>query len=85
MPSIEAAYVFSECPADRPESPILKALVASDSPLQRQEIQAWCRGQLADHRIPRTVTVVKQLPINQRGKLNRARARAMCSQRPNNA
>lgn len=81
MPGIEAAYVFSECPVDRPESPILKALVASALPLQRQDIQTWCRGQLADHRIPRTVTVVKQLPIDQRGKLNRARARAMCSHR----
>ena len=43
-----------------------------------QDIIAWCREQMANYKVPRSVEVVTELPMNASGKVQRdvLRARA---------
>ncbi len=52
--------------------PVLRAFVASGSrTLDRERVLAWCRGRLADHKVPRSVVVLDEIPRTARGKIDR--------------
>ncbi|HEX6563670.1 MAG TPA: fatty acid--CoA ligase family protein [Chthoniobacterales bacterium] len=50
----------------------LVALVISNPPISRQTLEAHCRGGLADWQVPRDFEIVKELPVNARGKIKRS-------------
>ncbi|MEO8277089.1 MAG: class I adenylate-forming enzyme family protein [Thermoanaerobaculia bacterium] len=54
---------------------VLRAVVAAapDSGLTFERIVEQCRGRLADHKIPRSIVFVSELPRDARGKLDRRR------------
>jgi long-chain acyl-CoA synthetase len=50
----------------------LVALVMSNPPVLRQALEAHCRAGLADWQVPRDFEIVKELPVNARGKIKRS-------------
>ncbi len=48
-----------------------KAFIVSDENLSLDEIQAYCLGQLAKYKIPKAMTRIEALPLNDSGKLDR--------------
>lgn len=50
--------------------------------LSPSQVLAWCRERLAEHKVPRSVVLVGELPRNARGKIDREAARALGPQRP---
>jgi acyl-coenzyme A synthetase/AMP-(fatty) acid ligase len=55
--SDETVRAVMACPSVRPEY---------------REIAAWCRGRLADHKVPRSVVFVDSIPRTARGKIDRS-------------
>ena len=52
---------------------IVRAVVAcADGRLNYQRVTAWCRRELADHKVPRSVIIVNAIPRTARGKIDRA-------------
>lgn len=52
---------------------IIRAVVACvGGRLDYQRVTAWCRRQLADHKVPRSVIIVDAIPRTSRGKIDRA-------------
>lgn len=50
---------------------ILRAVVATRAALEREALLAWCRERLAEHKVPRSLVLVDELPRTERGKLDR--------------
>ncbi len=75
---VQDAYVFAESKANRPNSLHLKALIVGPASLDRATILSHCRDNLAEYKVPRSITVVAELPRTERGKLDRAAARRLC-------
>jgi long-chain acyl-CoA synthetase len=58
--------------------PVLRVVVAcSPGRLRREDVLAWCRAQLAEHKVPRSVILLPTLPRNARGKVDRAALRLL--------
>lgn len=67
---LEVAVVAEPLPEGRGEA--VRAIVAcAEGALRYQDIVAWCRARLAAHKVPRSVLLVRALPRNERGKLDR--------------
>ena len=71
FPGVDEAAVFGARVDDGPE-PIVRAVVASRDALKVEELLSWCRARLAEHKVPRRIVVVPELPRTQRGKLDRS-------------
>ena len=57
----------------RGEEEIVRAVVAcADGRLNYQRVTAWCRQELAEHKVPRSVIIVDAIPRTSRGKIDRA-------------
>jgi long-chain acyl-CoA synthetase len=66
----DVVIVAQPLPAGRGEA--VRAIVACDAgALRYQDVVAWCRSRLAAHKVPRSVVLVRELPRNERGKLDR--------------
>ena len=50
----------------------VRAVVAGRGGLSYEAVHAWCRRHLADHKVPRSIVLVEEIPRNARGKLDRA-------------
>ena len=50
----------------------LVVLVMCNPPVPRQTLEAHCRAGLADWQVPRDFEIVKELPVNARGKIKRS-------------
>lgn len=60
---------------DGPDGPrtVLRAVVAApEGGIDRIRVLTHCRTRLAEHKIPRSIVIVDELPRTQRGKLDRA-------------
>lgn len=56
---------------------VIRAVVATDAGLDIQAVRDWCQHRLAEHKVPRSVLFVRELPRNARGKLDRTLLRAV--------
>jgi len=62
----------------RPGEELVRAVVAAPpGALRPRDVVDWCASRLAAHKRPRSVVVVDELPRTARGKLDRARLRAL--------
>lgn len=69
---VEEVVVIGVESADRREE-IVRAVVACPSGrLAYEDIAAWCRARLADHKVPRSVVIVDAIPRTSRGKIDRS-------------
>ena len=76
LPPVEDVAVLA---VPRPGGePVLRAVVAcAPGSLDREQVLAWCRGHLADHKVPRSVVLLPELPRTERGKLDRRALRRL--------
>ena len=52
---------------------IVRAVVAcSTGRLAHEDVLAWCRPRLAEHKVPRSIVIVDAIPRTARGKVDRA-------------
>ena len=72
MEGVDEVVVLGVASPDRREQ-IVRAIVACSSrTLEYGDIAAWCRARLADHKVPRSVVIVDEIPRTSRGKIDRA-------------
>jgi long-chain acyl-CoA synthetase len=69
-PGVVDAIVFGIPSATRNED--LVAYVAGPEGLSRPKLEAHCRDGLSDWQVPREIQLMKTLPVNSRGKINRS-------------
>jgi acyl-CoA synthetase (AMP-forming)/AMP-acid ligase II len=46
-------------------------VTSSSDPTGAAGILAWCRGQMANYKVPRTIDIVRELPVNATGKVQK--------------
>jgi long-chain acyl-CoA synthetase len=72
LPGVREVCVLGVEGPDGPRS-VLRAVVATpDGALGYREVVDWCRARLAEHKVPRSVVLVAELPRTDRGKLDRS-------------
>lgn len=71
LPGVEEVVVFGLASHDLRDE-VVRAVVACPSGrLGYQDVVAWCRPRLADHKVPRSIVIVDALPRTPRGKIDR--------------
>jgi len=55
----------------------LSVIACPPGRLRQEDVLAWCRAQLAEHKVPRSVILLPTLPRNARGKVDRAALRSL--------
>lgn len=72
LPGVEEAIVIGLASHDRRDE-IVRAVVACPSgQLGYEDVAAWCRPRLAEHKVPRSVVIVDAIPRTPRGKIDRS-------------
>jgi o-succinylbenzoate---CoA ligase len=51
----------------------ITAFVVARGPANEQQLRAWCRGRLAPHKVPKRIEIVRSLPRNAAGKIEKGR------------
>lgn len=70
LAAVEEVVVSSSAGEGR--EPVVRAVVACrPGTLSPEDVVAWCRQRLAEHKVPRSVLLVDELPHTIRGKLDR--------------
>lgn len=78
MPGVDEAVVLAVSSPDGGE--IVRAVVASSSgDLNYARVAAWCRDRLAQHKVPRSIILVEEIPRTARGKIDRMALARMSS------
>jgi len=67
-PDIQQAAVIG-VPDDRLGEVGMAFVVTGSGPSSSSEIIEWCRGQMANYKVPRVVEIVDELPVNATGKV----------------
>ena len=52
-------------------------VAASGSDLEEEAIIAWCRGEMANYKVPRSVVILDALPVNATGKVAKTELRSL--------
>ena len=78
---VEVVVIGIASPARGDE--IVRAVVACPSgQLSYEDVAAWCRPRLAEHKVPRSVLIVGTIPRTSRGKIDRSALLALrCPER----
>jgi long-chain acyl-CoA synthetase len=72
LPGVEEVVVFGIVTDDG--SSLVRAVIACPAGgLSYDQVVAHCRSELAEHKVPRSVAIVPELPRTERGKLDRLR------------
>lgn len=70
MPGVDEAVVLAVAAPDGGD--IVRAVVATTSgDLTYARVAAWCRDRLAQHKVPRSIILVDEIPRTNRGKIDR--------------
>jgi len=72
LPGVEEVCALGVDGPDGPRSVLRVVVAAPGGEVGYREVAEWCRARLADHKVPRSIVVVRQLPRTDRGKLDRA-------------
>lgn len=76
----EVVAVGTECAA-RGET-VLRVVVAGEpGRVSQSAVLGWCRGRLAEHKVPRSVVLVERIPRTPRGKVDREALERMAADR----
>jgi acyl-CoA synthetase (AMP-forming)/AMP-acid ligase II len=77
LPGVEDVVALGVTSAERAE-PVLRVVVACPTGrLRHEDVVSWCRAQLAEHKVPRSVILLPALPRTARGKVDRAALRSL--------
>lgn len=77
MPGVAQAAIIGV--PDERMGEVAKGYVTAnhDADLSQDSVIAWCRNNMANYKVPRTVEVVESLPLNAAGKIDKLALRAM--------
>lgn len=72
LEGVEESYTLALMPPGGTE-PIVRSIVACrQGALDRGGVLEWCRRHLPDHKVPRSIVIVREIPRTDRGKIDRA-------------
>lgn len=71
MPGVDEALVLDVAGKDGGGALVRAVVACRDGSLNAASILAWCRGRLAEHKVPRSIVLVDALPRTSRGKIDR--------------
>jgi HIP---CoA ligase len=74
-PAVQQAAVLG-IPDDRLGEVGMAFVVVGPAPVSGNDIIAWCRGEMANYKVPRVVEIVDELPLNATGKVMKDALRA---------
>jgi long-chain acyl-CoA synthetase len=72
LPGVEEVCAIGVDGPDGPRSVLRVVVAAPGGEIGYREVAEWCRGRLADHKVPRSIVLVSHLPRTDRGKVDRA-------------
>lgn len=72
---VRQVKVYGE-PAGARGEVVAAAIVASPD-VTRENVRAFCRERLSPHKVPRIVKLIKEIPVDERGKIRRAALAAL--------
>lgn len=72
LPGVDEVCVLGADGPDGPRSVLCAIVAVPAGGLDAERIAAFCRERLAEHKVPRSLRVVADLPRTERGKLDRA-------------
>ena len=76
----EVVALGTVCP-DRGETSLRVVVAGEAERLDHAAVVAWCRSRLAEHKVPRSVVVVEEIPRTARGKVDREMVRRLVANR----
>ena len=79
LPGVEDAVVFGEPNPGRGGEFVRAVIAVGAGAPPYLEVQAWCRNQLAAHKVPRAIVRLREIPRTGRGKVDRAAVRTLAA------
>ncbi|HEX2252353.1 MAG TPA: fatty acid--CoA ligase family protein, partial [Thermoanaerobaculia bacterium] len=70
--AVDEVHVLPAPGGDQREQIVRAVIACRPGTLHAEDVLSWCREHLADHKVPRSVILVDDLPRTDRGKVDRA-------------
>jgi long-chain acyl-CoA synthetase len=71
MPGVAEVVAFGVPSADKASDTVRAVIACPSGRLSYDEVVAWCRAHLPEHKVPRSVVLVSAIPRTSRGKVSR--------------
>ena len=71
MPGVAEVVAFGVPSADKASDTVRAVIACPSGGLGYDEVMAWCRAHLPEHKVPRSVVLVSAIPRTARGKVSR--------------
>jgi long-chain acyl-CoA synthetase len=81
LPGVAEVVAFGVPSADRASDTVRAVIACPSGGLSYEEVLAWCRAHLPEHKVPRSVVLVSAIPRTSRGKVSRAELLALAGGR----
>jgi long-chain acyl-CoA synthetase len=85
LPGVDEAVAFGVPSGDRASDTVRAVIACPSGRLSYDEVLAWCRAHLPEHKVPRSVVLVSAIPRTSRGKVSRADLLALAGARGDRA
>jgi acyl-CoA synthetase (AMP-forming)/AMP-acid ligase II len=77
MPGVAEVVAFGVPSADKASDTVRAVIACPGGGLGYDDVMAWCRAHLPEHKVPRSVVLVSAIPRTARGKVSRAELLAL--------
>ncbi|HET6899313.1 MAG TPA: class I adenylate-forming enzyme family protein [Vicinamibacteria bacterium] len=77
MPGVSEVVAFGVPSADKASDTVRAVIACPTGALGYDEVLAWCRAHLPEHKVPRSVVLVSAIPRTSRGKVSREELMAL--------
>jgi long-chain acyl-CoA synthetase len=71
LPGVAEAVAFGVPSADKASDTVRAVIACPSGGLSYDEVLAWCRAHLPEHKVPRSIVLVNAIPRTSRGKVSR--------------
>ncbi len=71
LPGVEDVVALGTLDCGRGETTLRVVVACAARALDSEAVIGWCRSRLAEHKVPRSVTLVERIPRTSRGKVDR--------------
>lgn len=82
LPGVAEVVAFGVPSADKASDTVRAVIACPTGGISREDVLAWCRQHLAEHKVPRSVVLVSAIPRTSRGKVSRAELLALAGGGP---
>ena len=81
LPGVRDVVALGTVCPDRGETSLRVVVAGEMDRIDQAAVVAWCRSRLAEHKVPRSVVVVDEIPRTARGKVDREGVRRLAMRR----